>query len=69
MEPWIWSVIVGVPIVAVGAAYVMGAFSTDIPMVNAQIADAQAFQGDTYGGRRRKTKKSKSGHKKTKRRS
>lgn len=69
MEPWIWGVIAGVPILAVGTAYAMGAFSTDIPSINAQISDAQAFQGDTYGGRRKKTKKSKSGHKKTKRRS
>lgn len=69
MEPWIWGVVAGVPILAVGAAYAMGAFSTDIAGVNAQIADSQAFTGDTYGGRRKKTKKSKSGNKKTKRRS
>ena len=69
MEPWIWGIIAGVPVLAVGAAYAMGAFSTDIPSIDSKIYDAQSYQGDVYGGRRKKTKKSKSGHKKTKRRS
>jgi len=76
MEPWIWGVIAGVPVVAAGIAYSMGAFSTDIPGINEKIRQAEeertAFTGDddySYGGRRKKTKKSKSKHKKTKRRS
>jgi hypothetical protein len=71
MEPWMWAIVGAVPVVAVGAAYAMGAFKTDIPGIDAQIAEAQAFDGDpqtTYGGRRKKTKKSKASHKKTKRR-
>lgn len=77
MEPWIWAIIGGVPVVAVGTAYAMGAFSTNIPAVNQKIAEAQAnstaFTGDddyqSSAGRRKKTKKSKSKHKKTKRHS
>jgi hypothetical protein len=76
MEPWIWGVIVGVPVIATGIAYSMGAFSTDTSDINRKIREIEmertAFTGDDdspYGGRRRKTKKSKSKHKKTKRRS
>lgn len=73
MEPWIWGVIAGVPVLAVGAAYAMGAFSTNIPTMPRSTSftgdEAYATGSDMTAGRRRKTKKSKSGHKKTKRRS
>ncbi len=76
MQSWTWAVIGIVPVVAVGAAYALGAFSTNIPSVNQKIQETQeavtAFNGDTdethLGGRRKKTKKSKQNHKKTKRR-
>lgn len=75
MENWMYGLI-AVPVVAVGAAYAMGAFSTKTADINRQIGDIQMesrqFEGDdgtAYGGRRRKTKKSKSKHKKTKKHS
>jgi hypothetical protein len=37
MQSWIWATIVGVPIIAAGAAYAMGAFSTDISGVNKKL--------------------------------
>lgn len=86
-----WAVVGVVPVVAVGAAYAMGAFGTNISSLNKSLSpeysssafarnpkamesaleeERTAFRGDTYeGGRRtKKTKKSKSKHKKTKRR-
>lgn len=80
MEPWTWAIVGVVPVVAVGAAYAMGAFSTKTAAINEQIENVQrernAFQGDVdeqgnyIGGKhRKKTKKSKSKHKKTKRHS
>jgi hypothetical protein len=78
MESWIWAIVGVVPVVAVGAAYALGAFSTNIPSINQQIAKTQevntAFTGDNeenhLGGKRKKTKKSvmKHKHKKTNRR-
>ena len=92
MEPWMWGVVAGVPVVALGAAYASGAFSTktsslDQSLKNYNITpsiakdpsameaavqqEKTAFTGDTEGGKRKKkikTKKSKSSHKKTKRR-
>jgi hypothetical protein len=73
MQPWIWGIIAGVPILATGAAYAMGAFSTD---KSTPLTRSTSFTGDEEyatgrdmtAGRRKKTKKSKSGHKKTKRR-
>lgn len=66
-----WAVIGVVPVVAIGAAYSMGAFSTSSPPAPVR---STSFTGDDEwnnmsAGRRKKTKKSKSGHKKTKRRS
>ena len=73
MEPWIWGIIAGVPVLAVGAAYAMGAFSVDTsapPRSTSFMGDKEYATGrDMTAGRRKKTKKSKSGHKKTKRRS
>ena len=79
MEPWVWAIVGVVPVVAVGAAYAMGAFSTDIPGINQKITQAEmaktAFTGDedesyqSAGRRHKRTKKSKSKHKKTKRHS
>ena len=75
METWMYGLI-AIPVVALGAAYGMGAFSTKTAQINQQIRAIQdeqkQFTGDddtAYGGRRRKTKKLKSKHKKTKRRS
>lgn len=78
MQSWMWGIVAGVPIVAAGVAYSMGAFSTNIPAINQQIKDtteaSTAFTGDTeephLGGRRKhkKTKKAKTGNKKTNRR-
>ena len=79
METWMYGLL-AIPVVALGAAYSMGAFSTNIPAIDAKIANTQAklneakeFSGDTEyyqasAGRKRKTKKSKSKNKKTKRR-
>lgn len=68
--------LIAIPVVALGAAYGMGAFSTKTAEINQQIKEIQdeqrQFNGDddtAYGGRRKKTKKSKSKHKKTKRHS
>lgn len=65
-----WAIVGIVPVVAVGAAYGLGAFSTSAPP---SLPASTSFTGDDEwnrmtAGRRRKTKKSKSGHKKTKRR-
>jgi len=67
--------LLAIPVVAVGAAYAMGAFSTKTAEINQQISQLReeqtAFTGDDntpYGGRRKKTKKSNSKNKKTKRR-
>lgn len=82
MEPWMWGLVAGVPVVGLGIAYASGAFSTNIPAVDQKIYQEQMkrteFTGDedfatgrstAEGGRRRhKTKKSKSKNKKTKRR-
>lgn len=73
MEPWVWAIIGVVPVVAAGIAYSMGAFSTNTPAINQQIDEldrqSREFRGDSIGGRRMKTKKSKSKHRKTKRHS
>jgi hypothetical protein len=37
MQPWIWATIIGIPVLATGAAYAMGAFSTDISGVNKKL--------------------------------
>jgi len=78
MEPWVWGVIAGVPIIGLGVAYAAGAFSTNIPALDEKIYQEQIkrteFTGDddvgiTQGGRRKhKTKKSKSKNRKTRRR-
>lgn len=75
METWMYGLI-AIPVVAVGAAYAMGAFSTKTAEINQQInaiqEERRQFEGDddtAYGGRRKKTKKSKSKHKKTKKHS
>jgi len=81
MEPWMWGVAAGVPIVGLGIAYASGAFSTNIPAIDQKIYQENLrrteFTGDeefatgrstAEGGRRKKTKKAKSNHKKTKRR-
>jgi hypothetical protein len=77
METWMYGLL-AIPVVGVGIAYAMGAFSTNTAQLNQQIAQLReeqtAFPGDiemnspTAGGRRKKTKKSKSKNKKTKRR-
>lgn len=73
MQTWAWGLIIGAPILAVGAAYAMGAFSTSTPTLPRSTSfmgdEAYATGSDMTAGRRKKTKKSKSGHKKTKRRS
>lgn len=76
-----WGVVAGVPIVGLGIVYASGAFSTNIPAIDQKIYQENLkraeFTGDTdygtgkipaEGGSRKKTKKSKSNHKKTKRR-
>lgn len=75
METWAWILIgLGGIALAVEGAYLSGVFSTDTAEIDKQIAsiqeDRRAFTGDSpyLGGRRKKTKKSKSKHKKTKRR-
>jgi hypothetical protein len=74
MQTWMYGLL-AIPVVAVGAAYSMGAFSTKTSeldqRINAIQEERRQFTGDDgtpYGGRRKKTKKSKSGNKKTKRR-
>jgi len=75
METWAWILIaLGSGAVAIQMARSAGAFRTDTSSIDQKIADVQseqtAFTGDSpyLGGRRKKTKKSKSKHKKTKRR-
>jgi hypothetical protein len=78
METWMYGLI-AIPVVAVGAAYAMGAFSTKTAEIQQNINQLQdesrQFEGDVEwngpgrGGRRKKTKKSKSKHKKTKKHS
>jgi hypothetical protein len=73
MEPWVWGIIGIVPVLAVGAAYGMGAFSTDTSMPPRSTSftgdEGWSTGSDMTAGRRKKTRKSKSSHKKTKRRS
>lgn len=72
MQSWVWAIIGGVPLLAVGTAYAMGAFSTSSPVVPRSTSfmgdEAYATGLEMSGGRRKRTKKSKSGLKKTKRR-
>jgi hypothetical protein len=85
-----WGIVAGVPVVALGAAYATGAFSTKTSSLDQALGPSYssssfarnpaalssalqeekvAFRGDTdTGGKRKNTKKSKSGNKKTKRR-
>lgn len=77
MQTWMYGLL-AIPVVAAGAAYMSGAFSTDIPGINQKIRQTElenaAFTGDNElspyqsAGRKKKTKKSKSNNKKTKRR-
>lgn len=77
MQTWMYGLI-AIPVVALGAAYGMGAFSTNVAGINQNIKELEAkktaFMGDdesyqsTAGSRRKRTKKSKSANKKTKRR-
>ena len=80
MEPWGWGLIAGVPIIVGGIAY--GIWSSSKKNNSLIDNSSREFRGDsmneglydttygtsyTSGGRRKKTNKSKSKHKKTKR--
>lgn len=45
MEPWIWAIVGVVPALAVGTAYAMGAFSTDIEGLNKKLGPYASVKG------------------------